>query len=145
MKVFNKGGRKFVIHEIHINPGVKTEIPDKYSAEAEKLLKNYPDEILTAEDADKRASLREQQVTDLQGQVEELKGKLATVATGDSAEAAAELKAAVIAAEKIAADRTADARAAVDRIHELEQLLAQRDDQIATLKSQLSGKGKKHQ
>jgi hypothetical protein len=51
MKVYNQGGRLFTHHEMNIPAGQFTTIPDHYVEGIQKLLKDYPTELVTADDA----------------------------------------------------------------------------------------------
>ena len=48
MKVYNQGGRLFTHHELNIPAGQFTTIPDHYVEVIQKLLKDYPTELVTA-------------------------------------------------------------------------------------------------
>lgn len=94
MKIFNKGARDFLFHGIRISPDKFTEIPEQHAAGAAKLLKDYPNELLSAESAgaDVKAAastieqLKKENAT-LKGQVEKLQ-KLLTSTDATASEAA---------------------------------------------------------
>jgi vacuolar-type H+-ATPase subunit I/STV1 len=64
MKIFNQGGRLFKFYQIDIEPGKFTTIPDDLVEKAQKLIADYPAELVTAEEAN--ASVRHLQASSVE-------------------------------------------------------------------------------
>lgn len=75
MKVYNQGGRLFTHFELNLQPGSFTEIPEKHVPAIEKLLKDYPTELVTDENARSSSQKASQQITQLKEEVAALKAQ----------------------------------------------------------------------
>lgn len=74
MKIFNQGQRSFLAYGVEIIPGRFTDLPDeeKFNVHAEKLLKDYPDELVTDATARAAGNALQRRVSELEEQVKGL-------------------------------------------------------------------------
>ncbi len=147
MKVFNQGGRTYTHHELAIRPGVFTPIPEQHQAAVKKLLEKYSHELVSAEDHSARAGRLAQTVTDLQGQVEELKAKLleANGTDGEGKTENARLAEVLAETEKRLQECGQNLRLAGDRNGELLAAVKTKDDLIKSLEVELANAKKENE
>lgn len=128
MKVFNQGQRKFTHHELVFNPGTSTEIPEVHTESVTKLLKEYPNELITDEAANKRTAELATSVTELRSLNAKLNREIAILkdqANGnEDVGSIADLTKKLEAATKAVTDLTLERNTAHQRVRELETQLS---------------------
>lgn len=132
IKVHNQGGRLFTHHELHFKPGKTTEVPPEHVEAVLKLLKDYPTELVTDDQANLRAAQLTQNIAELRSMNADLNRQLAI------------LKDAANGNEDpgTIANLQAKLKAATDEIASLKHEHASAKTRISQLDAQLSGKKK---
>lgn len=92
IRIFNQGARAFKIYGILVNPGRFSDIPVEHAEHVEKLLKDYPTELVTDKAAKAVEKAKDERIKVLEAQVAELteaNRKLQLVVSGAKIEDAA--------------------------------------------------------
>lgn len=142
MKIYNRGGRLFSHHELRIKADSFTEIPDVHVEAVKKLLKDYPNELITAEDAESSANKLAKTVDEQRARIAELADTNARlVRDGLSAEdrdTTEKLTTDLTVANKTIADLRTEINTAVERCRELERSGTSLTDEVAAIKQELA-------
>lgn len=130
IKVHNQGGRLFTHHELHFKPGKTTEVPSQHVEAVLKLLKDYPSELVTDDQANARAAQLSQNVAELRSLNAQLNREIAILkdaSTGnENVGTIDDLTKKLEAAKKTITDLTHERNSATQRIRELETQLSGR-------------------
>lgn len=128
MKVYNQGQRKFTHYELVFTPGSATEIPKAHEEAVAKLLKSYPNELITDEAANKRQAELANSVTELRSLNAKLNRDIAKLKDAQNGNedpgTIADLTNKLEAANKAVADLTLERNMATQRVRELESQLS---------------------
>lgn len=77
MKVYNQGTRLFTYFELQFKPNQFTHVPDNHVEGVSKMIKSYPTELVTAEDAQSAHRNASGTISELTAENTKLKAQLA--------------------------------------------------------------------